>query len=71
MSCTFILLGSCTCGPGFTGPLCDQQCDHNSFGPSCEQICQCDENNSIGCDPISGKCICKPEWKGNVLSLFL
>lgn len=60
----YVLLGTCTCGAGFTGELCEFKCDSGKFGLNCEQKCQCEIGNYFSCDPINGKCICKPEWKG-------
>lgn len=59
-----VLLGSCTCGAGFTGEYCESKCHQGYFGINCEQVCQCEEGRHLGCDPVTGKCICKPEWKG-------
>lgn len=63
------LTGTCTCGAGFTGELCDRKCDLGWFGHNCQQVCQCDEENSDGCDSVTGRCICKTSWKGIVLYL--
>jgi hypothetical protein len=27
-------------------------------------VCNCHDDNSIGCDPVTGTCLCKPEWGG-------
>lgn len=70
-------LGSCTCAAGYTGNLCEQKCSPGWFGQNCSQICQCEDGHSDGCDPITGNCFCKPEWKGilgenrfNILEFF-
>lgn len=59
-----VFLGTCTCGAGFTGELCEHKCDSGQFGVDCDQKCQCAIGNYISCDPVNGNCICKPEWKG-------
>lgn len=59
-----VFLGSCTCGAGFTGEHCESKCPQRFFGLNCEQVCQCEEGHHVGCDPVTGKCLCKPEWKG-------
>lgn len=66
-----VLLGSCTCGAGFTGEFCDSKCHQGYFGINCEQVCQCQDGHHLGCDPVTGKCTCKPEWKGIFCVLFL
>lgn len=65
-----VITGTCTCGPGFVGELCDQHCTSGFFGINCQQVCECDKYNSEGCDPVTGKCICKPNWKGMVVLLL-
>ena len=65
-----ILKGDCTCSAGYTGINCENKCDDNYFGINCNQECDCDKDNSIKCDAVTGKCICKPEWGGNYLSNF-
>lgn len=59
-----VLLGSCTCGAGFTGEFCESKCNQGYFGINCEQVCQCEDGHHLSCDSVTGKCICKPEWKG-------
>jgi hypothetical protein len=27
-------------------------------------VCNCHDDNSVGCDPVTGTCLCKPEWGG-------
>lgn len=66
-----MLLGSCTCGAGFTGEYCEIKCEQGYFGINCEQICQCQDGHNLGCDPITGKCICKEEWKGTSIYFIL
>lgn len=62
-------IGTCTCGAGFTGDSCDRHCDFDFFGHNCQQVCQCSEDNSNGCNPITGRCLCKSPWKGIVVFL--
>lgn len=64
-----MLLGSCTCGAGFTGEYCESKCHQGYFGINCEQVCQCEDGHHLGCDPVTGKCICKPDWKGTYISV--
>lgn len=63
-------VGSCTCGAGYTGEFCENKCEQGYFGHNCEQVCQCDEGHNLGCDPKTGKCLCKPEWKGTCMVFF-
>ena len=56
--------GTCTCSPGYTGDLCQNRCEKGYFGFNCSQNCQCDDDNSIDCDHVTGRCRCKPEWRG-------
>lgn len=64
----FTTIGTCTCGPGYFGEHCEMRCERGYFGPDCKQKCQCVEGHSQGCDPVTGKCICLTEWKGNIRS---
>lgn len=59
-------VGTCTCAAGFTGPLCKDKCQTGYYGADCQEVCQCEDDHNLGCDPITGKCICQPEWKGKV-----
>lgn len=63
-ACFCVSIGSCTCGAGYTGEFCESKCEQGYFGKNCGQVCQCEESHHFGCDPITGRCICKPEWRG-------
>jgi len=56
--------GTCTCPPGYMGELCERKCESGWFGLECSLVCNCHDDNSIGCDPVTGACLCKPEWGG-------
>ncbi|KAH9509848.1 hypothetical protein Btru_045423, partial [Bulinus truncatus] len=48
--------------------LCDA-CAPFTYGrDTCNQQCNCVEDNSIGCDSVSGNCICKPGWTSTTCS---
>lgn len=66
-----LLIGTCTCGPGFKGEYCEDKCELGYFGHNCTQVCQCVNGHHLGCDAVSGKCICKPEWKGTEIHAHL
>lgn len=59
-----LLPGFCTCAAGFSGPHCEYKCVIGTFGQNCSQTCDCEDGHHNYCDPVTGKCICKPEWKG-------
>ena len=40
-------------------------CNRGLYGIGCSYRCDCMHANADGCDPVTGKCICKPGWKGN------
>ena len=56
--------GTCTCPPGYMGELCERKCESGWFGLECSLVCNCHDDNSVGCDPVTGACLCKPEWGG-------
>ena len=60
----FLFSGECKCLAGFKGRHCEMPCDRGRYGIGCSYRCNCVHANSDGCDPISGKCLCKPGWKG-------
>jgi hypothetical protein len=60
----FLFKGTCTCAPGYMGELCERKCESGWFGLECSLVCNCHDDNSIGCDPVTGTCLCKPEWGG-------
>merc|ERR1711963_1099788 len=39
-------------------------CNRGLYGIGCSYRCDCMHANADGCDPVTGKCICKPGWKG-------
>ncbi len=38
------------------------ECRVGTYGQDCEHRCECE--NSAGCDPVLGDCICTPGWDG-------
>lgn len=54
--------GSCQCGLGWTGDMCDAPCPDGKFGPNCIHKCIC--QNGASCDKISGCCQCPEGWYG-------
>lgn len=56
--------GQCTCSAGYVGDSCEIKCEFGFFGFNCSQKCDCEFNNSIKCDPVDGRCICKGPWSG-------
>ena len=50
--------GNCSCLPNRSGRRCDE-CKPGYYGyPNCRK-CDCNEAGSTGCDPVTGRCICK------------
>lgn len=37
-------------------------CERGTYGPSCENRCECKNNSS--CDPKTGVCTCERGWTG-------
>lgn len=64
-----IILGSCTCQPGFMGDKCEFACKPGTYGRYCKEICDCKWDNTDSCNPVTGECRCKEGWNGNVLYL--
>lgn len=70
---TFVLLiiGSCICGSGSSGLLCDKTCSQGYWGKNCTIACSC--VNGAFCNPINGQCKCEnaggcqcnPGWTGS------
>ncbi|CAC5357943.1 Cell death abnormality protein 1 [Mytilus coruscus] len=54
--------GKCTCSPGYSGRLCNENCPQNSFGDGCNSTCTCDTNSR--CHPVTGECLCDPGFNG-------
>eukprot|EP00057_Strongylocentrotus_purpuratus_P013953 XP_011668427.1 PREDICTED: multiple epidermal growth factor-like domains protein 10 [Strongylocentrotus purpuratus] len=46
---------------------CHDYCPEGTYGPNCANQCQC-QNNGV-CNPATGKCTCKPGWKGEVCAV--
>ncbi|XP_078316194.1 uncharacterized protein LOC111099618 [Crassostrea virginica] len=42
------------CKPGYIGPNCSIKCPHPAYGDTCQEICNCSEDE---CDSVTG---CKP-----------
>jgi hypothetical protein len=49
-------LGTCACVPGYWGADCSQGCPGGVVTPC---------NNHGVCRPLSGTCLCDPDWQGN------
>ncbi|XP_060576563.1 fibrillin-1-like isoform X2 [Ruditapes philippinarum] len=61
----------CDCIKGFKENAdghCVAECSGNTFGENCTEQCDCvatnAENEEQTCDTVTGKCRCKPNWKG-------
>ncbi|XP_060570647.1 fibrillin-2-like isoform X2 [Ruditapes philippinarum] len=62
----------CDCIKGFkenADGQCVAECPSNTFGENCTEQCNClainAENTEQTCDTVTGKCRCKPNWKGD------
>ena len=44
--------GSCSCLPGWEGPLCAAACTEGFYGDQCSNTCQCE--NDATCDKANG-----------------
>uniref|UniRef100_A0A8C3RW96 Platelet endothelial aggregation receptor 1 n=1 Tax=Chelydra serpentina TaxID=8475 RepID=A0A8C3RW96_CHESE len=51
----------CQCEQGWRGADCSSMCDGRSWGPHCENPCQCGDGGA--CDPLTGACVCSPGYK--------
>ena len=40
-------------------------CSNNKYGKNCGLHCQCYQENTESCDPVSGQCNCKAGWTGD------
>ncbi|KAH9509854.1 hypothetical protein Btru_045434 [Bulinus truncatus] len=55
--------------PGFIATYWTQACAPYTYGrDTCNQQCNCARDNSIGCDTVSGNCLCKPGWSSTTCS---
>ncbi|EMP31343.1 Platelet endothelial aggregation receptor 1 [Chelonia mydas] len=54
----------CQCEQGWRGTDCSSVCDARSWGPRCENACQCGDGGA--CDPLTGACVCLPGYKDPV-----
>ncbi|XP_022101630.1 receptor-type tyrosine-protein phosphatase F-like isoform X2 [Acanthaster planci] len=55
----------CTCGAGYKGISCSEECEEGTYGANCEQRCHC--QNSSTCRPDTGECDgspCQEGWSG-------
>ncbi|PVD35905.1 hypothetical protein C0Q70_02874 [Pomacea canaliculata] len=56
----------CVCNTGYqklTDGNCTE-CTNNTYGQNCSHQCQCNLDNTVSCDHVSGNCTCKLEWEG-------
>ena len=54
--------GTCSCMPGYEGPLCDRPCARGRYGPGCGARCACE--NDARCHHVTGSCACAAGWTG-------
>ncbi|XP_078617064.1 uncharacterized protein LOC144885163 [Branchiostoma floridae x Branchiostoma japonicum] len=56
----------CSCGPGFTGLLCQRVCSPGTFGSGCQSTCHCSSIGPEACDRYTGECRdgCASGWTG-------
>eukprot|EP00058_Branchiostoma_floridae_P005014 XP_002590502.1 hypothetical protein BRAFLDRAFT_86173 [Branchiostoma floridae] len=56
----------CSCGPGFTGLLCQRVCSPGTFGAGCQSTCHCASIGPEACDRYTGECRdgCASGWTG-------
>ncbi|XP_078697271.1 uncharacterized protein LOC144925219 [Branchiostoma floridae x Branchiostoma belcheri] len=56
----------CSCGPGFTGLLCQRDCSPGTFGAGCQSTCHCSSIGPGACDRYTGECRdgCAVGWTG-------
>ena len=47
--------GSCECGPGYRGLMCESRCSAGSWGPGCGGECECGPGRE--CHPVTGDCV--------------
>ena len=62
--------GVCTCGPGHYGEKCEMTCKQGNHGMACVNICACVGPHVEGCEAETGRCICKPGFRGNWFIVF-
>ncbi|XP_055997755.1 uncharacterized protein LOC125645868 isoform X2 [Ostrea edulis] len=61
---------ACNCLKGFKGDgyTCIA-CEHMTYGTQCSEECLCVEENTSGCDDVTGICTCKQNWKGSACEI--
>ncbi|PAA73691.1 hypothetical protein BOX15_Mlig020910g1 [Macrostomum lignano] len=55
--------GVCVCPAGRFGDRCSRTCPRDTWGPGCQRRCDCPSINADSCDPVTGRCRCKPGYK--------
>ena len=47
------------------GVHCELECRPGRYGLECSQECDCSEEQSEGCHPVTGVCQCRHGWRGH------
>ena len=48
----------CTCLKGHNGTHCEEECVQGYYGINCVNRCDCIDEKTDKCDPVSGRCYC-------------